>query len=71
MPSDTIPEKFVQCLYPGACLGARNEAEKGRFLHPITEVDLALTANEVVVFNITVVSKVIAKISSKNTDVTF
>ena len=46
VPSDTIPEKFVQCLYPGACLGARNEAEKGRFLHPITEVDLALTANE-------------------------
>ena len=41
VPSKTIPNKFVACLYPGACLGAPNTALANRYFNKNESIDYA------------------------------
>ena len=41
VPSKTIPNKFVACLYPGACLGAPNTALLKRYKNKNESIDYA------------------------------
>ena len=41
IPSDTIPNKFVKCLYRGACLGAPNSELEKRYKNKNESIDYA------------------------------
>jgi len=43
VPSNTIPNKFVPCLYPGACLGAPNMLLRNRYKNENLTLDYATT----------------------------